>query len=197
MRRFGRQADMVVYQSEWARMYAGYLVGEVDSLVIRNGVDTSIFYPQKKNEHRDFLKYLFVQFNRDENKRWPEAAYRFHMDWRQNKKNRLTIVGAFTPELVDAGFDFFAGESVEYYLPVSDRYALADVYRAHDVLLFPAFADAAPNTVLEARACGLQIEGVNPIGGTTEMLEPDLDISLERMCDDYEKLFNLILVTKK
>ncbi len=196
MRRFGECADVIVYQSFWAKDYAGYLIGDdINSMIIYNGVDQKIFYPPERD--RDYTRYLFVQFNRDENKRFTEAAYFFHMKWRKDKRIKLTIVGQFSPEIIDADFDFFAGEQIGHIPPIDDPHVLADIYRDHDVLLFPAFCDAAPNTVLEARACGLMIDLVNREGGTNEMLKDDLDISLDRMCQEYYSLFTLLLEEEK
>lgn len=189
MRWFGEISHAIVFQSNWARDYAGYLTGTDRSVIIYNGVDTDIFWPMKNPSVLPAAKrYLFVQYNRDENKRFTEAAYYFHMKFRENPLVRLTMVGQFSPELIDADFDFFAGEKINCIPPIEDPYKLADIYREHDILLFPAFADAAPNTVLEARACGLKIELVNPVGGTIEMIG-DFDISLDRMCQDYDALF--------
>ena len=193
MRRFAELADMVVFQSKWAEEYAGYLTGDCASMVIYNGVDTKVFRRGPEPDGLEGLRYLYVNFNRDENKRFPEAAYYFHKLWRQNSNIKLTIVGQFSPELVEGGFDFFAGENVEYLGVIADPDTLAEVYRDNDVLLFPAFADAAPNTVLEARACGLSVDLVNPVGGTKEMIDLE-DISLERMCDEYFSLFNFLMV---
>ena len=75
---------------------------------------------------------------------------------------------------------------------VSSRKELAKIYRSADALIFPAFADACPNVVLEARASGLQIIGVNYVGGTKELLDLK-DISLERMGQEYLSLFRLCL----
>jgi glycosyltransferase involved in cell wall biosynthesis len=190
---FSSLADRIVFQSEWAKDYAGYFTGDSPWQIIYNGVDKSIFYPAPEDEFENGLRYLFVQFNRDENKRFPEAAYYFHKRWRQDNRSKLTLVGQFSPELADAKFDFFAGEDVEYLGVISDPNTLAEVYRSHDILLFPAFADAAPNTVLEARACGLAVECVNPVGGTEELLDVNLDISLERMCREYYELFKSLM----
>jgi len=41
LKEFGKLADTVVYQSEWAFAYAGYFAG--NGVVITNGVDTEIF----------------------------------------------------------------------------------------------------------------------------------------------------------
>lgn len=193
MRLYAELADHIVFQSQWAREYAGYVTGHLDkSSVIYNGVDQSIFYPAKDKiaPSHGGKKYLYVQFNRDENKRFPEAAYDFHMAWRKNNKHSLTLVGQFSPELQAADFDFFAGEDVEYIPPISDPSVLADIYRGHDILLFPAFADASPNTILEARACGLAVEGVHPVGGSQELLYlSDEWLSLDRMITEFELIF--------
>jgi glycosyltransferase involved in cell wall biosynthesis len=194
MKNYAKLADAVVFQSEWAKDYAGFLTGTEKSHIIYNGVDTDIFFraPESDDGRFNSLKYLYIQSQNNDNKRFPEAAYLFHQYWKQDKNISLTILGEFNSELINADFDFFAGEDVVFLGVIPDPYALAKVYQEHDVLLFPAFADASPNTVLEARACGLHIEGVNPIGGTKELLNPELDISLERMCSDYYKLFQLI-----
>lgn len=192
MRRFSELSKNIIFQSKWAAFYAGWLTNNLKkSIIIYNGVDLNVFYPDKtKTIFNDkFKKFLFIQYNRDENKRFPEACYYFHLAWRNNKKHCLTLVGNFSPELIDAKFDFFAGEEIYYIPPIENEKILAQVYREHDVLLFPAFMDACPNTVLEARACGLEIACVNEIGGTKELLDPNLDISLERMGREYDNLF--------
>jgi hypothetical protein len=135
---------------------------------------------------------LFVQYNRDENKRFPEALYHFHQAWRKNKNLELWIVGNFTPELVEYGFDLFAGEPYRYFPPSSDPHYMAQIMRSAGTLLFPAFMDASPNTVLEARACGMKIDLVNPVGGTIELVDPNLDISLDRMCAEYDGVLKLL-----
>lgn len=204
MRRYGELADVVVFQSEWAKEYAGFLTGVENSIVIYNGVDIDIFNTNDRQVKGDIdlgpSNYLFVQFNRDDNKRWPEAAYHYHMVWRKNKKARLTIVGKFSPEnFNDDGsphFDFFGNEPITYIPPVEDPDVMASIYKDHEVLLFPAFGDAAPNTVLEAIACGMQIELVNPVGGTVEMVSNKFDLSLGRMCTEYNALFNLVFDQK-
>lgn len=196
MKRFGELADIIVFQSEWAREYAGYLTGTEHSMVINNGVDTDIFNLDDRTPSPRNDRYLYVQFNRDENKRFPEAAYHFHFVSRKNPEAKLTLLGAFSPEMITADFDFFGKENIEYIAPTPDPEVMASIYKDNDILLFPAFADAAPNTVLEARACGLEVQLVNPIGGTHEMMGV-VDISLDRMCSEYDALFKLIINTNE
>lgn len=204
MRRFSEVAQMVVYQSEWAQSYASALIhADTPAMVIINGVDKEIFRRGPEPEDESFVpgsRYLYVQYNRDENKRFPEAAYYFHKIHRNEPRAKLTIVGNFSPENFNEDgsphFDFFDKEQISFIPPVASPEAMSSIYQDHDILLFPAFADAAPNTVLEARACGLQVQLVNPVGGTKEMLEPELDISLERMCAEYLGLFSLLMQNK-
>ena len=206
MKRYGEVADIIVYQSEWAKEYAGWLANFSEATmdcIIYNGVDKKIFRPSPIPDDEETnrpLKYLYVQFNRDENKRFAEAAYHFHMRHREDPRIKLTLVGKFSADnFNDDGtphFNFFGDENIEYIAPVADPYMMAAIYRDHDVLLFPAFADAAPNTVLEARSCGLQIELINPTGGTKEMVDSKLDISVDRMCDEYFDLFNNLMRVK-
>lgn len=193
MVKFSDWSDRIVFQSQWAKDYAGFFTGKNAWQIIYNGVDKDIFNPAPERDYTEPKRYLFVQFNRDENKRFPEAAYFFHKRFLEDKRIKLSLVGQFSPELGSANFDFFADETVDYLGIVGTPEQMASIYKDHDVLLFPAFADAAPNTVLEARACGLEVECVNPIGGTSEMLSPFLDISLERMCREYYELFKELM----
>ncbi|TAK92932.1 hypothetical protein EPO05_07400, partial [Patescibacteria group bacterium] len=180
MRDFALLADEIIFQSEWAKVYVGdYLKFELKApamlnpQIVYNGVDTSVFnfndHPQDRGE-----KYLYIQFNRDENKRFPEVAYDFYV---KNFKARnqdlvipeLFLIGQFSPELVGANFDFFNKEVVHYTPPIADREALANMYRTCQFLYFPAFADASPNTISEAMACGCTPILTNVIGGTREV----------------------------
>src|SRR5690606_40784773 len=91
-------------------------------------------------------------FIRDENKRFTEAAY-FYSQVARREPDRvcLYIAGQFSPEVVQYNFDFFNGEQVEFLGPLTERKQVAAVMRTCKYLLFPAFADASPNTVGEAK----------------------------------------------
>lgn len=191
MRDFARMADVVVYQSEWAKEYAGYLCG--DGTVIHNGVDTSIFKPEGEKLPRDRSRvFLYVHYNRDENKRFPEAQYHFHKEWLRTKDCELWLVGRFEDKLIEYHFDFFAGEPVRYLGVVENPIEMAKIMRSSDVLFAPYFMDAAPNTVMEAMACGCKVELVNPVGGTQEIVEAG-PRSAEDMASEYIALFELAL----
>lgn len=183
-------SETTIYQSAWARKYAGYYSG--DGTIIYNGVDTKLFNKNGDKILRPVDKtiYLFVNHSSNENKRFEEAKYIFSMLWRENKNSELWLVGRF--EGKEYNYDFVDGEVVRDLGVVEDRNELAKIYRSADKLIYPAFIDACPNVVLEARASGLEIIGVNPEGGSVELLSESLDISLDRMCDEYYALFNLI-----
>ena len=195
MRDYGRMADLVIFQSEWARFYAGYLVG--DGTVVYNGVNKHIFRPTGEKLPRTKSRvHLVVQFNRDDNKRTTEAFYYHHLDWRKDKDCELWIVGKFSPENMEYNFDFFDGEVVRYFGVVEDREYLSQIYRSADVFYFPAFADASPNSVTEALACGCQVELVHPVGGTIEITEraaQGIIPSIYDMAAEYLSLFRLAI----
>jgi len=187
MREFAEMADAIVYQSKWSMDWIGSYVGYKEkSSVIYNGVDTKIFYKKPENT-KGYNIFLVVQYNRDENKRIPEAFDMFTKEWLKDKRSKLIIIGRFSPELVDANFDFFRDEPHEYLGVIQDRNDLANAMRRADVLLYPSYSDALPNTCTEAVACGLTVwhRGHAGVGEACTIPDP----SLERMGNEYLKLF--------
>lgn len=196
---FAQMADWIIFQSEWAKDYVGWWLvdNSIDinskSSIIHNGVDTEFFY--KNDKEKNDKRYLFVQFNRDENKREREAFYDFHQAFRKDKDVELWIVGRFSPELVNYNFDFFGGESVKYLNVIEDRLQLGDTMRSCKYFLFPAYADAAPNTLMEAMACGCEPVGVNPVGGSIEIKTlMDKGVrTIQDMAEDYKSVFSKLI----
>lgn len=193
---FAKLADFIIFQSEWAKDYAGWWFEQngIDisnkSAILYNGVDTDFFF--ENSTPRNDKRYLCIQFNRDENKRTPESFYLFHQAFRRDKDVELWVVGQFSPELVSYNFDFFSGENVSYHGIISDPAQLGELMRSSKYLLFPAFADASPNTVMEAVACGCEILGVNDIGGTKELINLK-GRTIQHMGDEYLKIFSDLL----
>ena len=193
LRMFGAMADEVVYQSEWAKQYAGWITKR-RGVVIYNGVDYEHFYFKDNPKDRP-ERYLYVSYNTDENKRWPEAAYDFHMRFRDNPEIEIWLVGTFgkqTGELLINDFDFFAGEQYRYIEPVADREALADIMRQCKYFYFPAYNDASPNSLAEAIACGCEPLLINPSGGSQEVYDlfRSRTYSIQTMADKYLAIFN-------
>jgi glycosyltransferase involved in cell wall biosynthesis len=182
MRDFTKLADKIIFQSQWAKDYVGTWLKikhgiQIDAIskVIYNGVDSNYFFYEDNPSNRGNT-YLYCSYNTDENKRFPEAAYHFYQISMEAIKNHtpppsLTIVGQFSDAVRQYNFDFFNEEKVKFIPPIADRMQMGSIYKQHKYLYFPAFADASPNTVSEAIACGCEVLLINSVGGTKEVVD--------------------------
>lgn len=200
LKEFAELADVVIYQSEWAKNYCEPLCG--DGTIIYNGVDKKIFsskgvgdnHPNKAN------RYLFAYHGKNELKQFWLAHFYFQMIFRKNPKAEFVFIYDFGKELTDlqnAKFDFWQGEKYEHRSQIQDPLEMAELMRTCTALIYPSTIDASPNIVLEARACGLDVFGTSEshLSGSKELLSEDLDISSERMCDEYYGIFDLLVNT--
>jgi glycosyltransferase involved in cell wall biosynthesis len=172
---FCQLADLVIYQSEWAKKFLMPFT-LTDGIVILNGVDKREF-PNINIGAPD--SYLYARSSRDEGKGWINAWY-----WFVNNKGTLDIVGKFSPENLDYNFDFY---NKERYRFLGERQDMAEVYRNNKYFLYSYWNDACSNTLLEAIASGCEIIDVNgalQTGGAPEIMACK-DISIERMHDEY------------
>lgn len=179
MKSFAEQADLVIYQSEWCKRFL-YPFTKKDGVVILNGVDTDKFKPG--NPEAD--TYLYVRSSRDEGKQWVMAWYWFIE--LNNPEAKINIVGKFSPENMEWGFDFFNGERYAFW---GEQRDMAEIYRQNKYFLYTYTNDACSNTLLEARASGCEIVDVyNQLstGGAPEIMACE-DISLTRMFSQYEE----------
>lgn len=190
-------ADLVIYQSKWAERYCHPLSG--DGMVIYNGVDSELFKPdpsmQKKN------RYLYAYHGRNELKQFWLAHYIFQMRHRDHEAVGdaaqfwfINDFGSEQPLMDNGNYDFWNGENYQHLELETTPEGMVRLMQQCHYLIFPSTLDACPNTVLEARACGMEVIGTAPefLAGTNELLNPDLDISLERMCDEYMGAFDLV-----
>ena len=200
MKELSDLSDVIIYQSNWAKNYCKPLCG--DGTVIYNGVDTDIFYPPKKEDKlKNHSRYLFAYHGKSELKGFWTAHYIFQQMHRTHNGqcdfHFIYDFGRDLEELKNSNFDFWNGETFSHLPKVDDPNDMADIMRNCSALIFPSVADASPNTVLEARACGLRVIGYpsEELSGTKELLDPNLDISLERMGEEYWGV--LLLVCQK
>ena len=195
MKEVADMCDVVIYQSEWAKEYCYPLTG--DGTIIYNGVNTKLFSPAK-HLRPSHDRYLFAYHGKSELKGfWIAHAY-FQRHFRKDEKSEFWFINDFgrdLEELQNSKFDFWNGEKFKHlpFVPTPPQMAMVMQQCTH--LIFPSVSDASPNTVLEARACGLEVvETAKPYqSGTYELLQSGLDISLERMGDEYFGVLSLAM----
>ena len=183
---FAQVADLVVYQSKWAKDYIRPFVRK-DGVVILNGADTDIFNTEIEGMPKDGSpQYLYVQYNRDETKQWHVAWYDYIIAQRLNPKAHLWIAGNFSPEQKEYNFDFFMDEKFEYLGVIPVSVEMARILRGTDKLLIPYFNDACSQTLVEALNCGVKDIVANNTGGTPEIINAPIEhLSGSYMTDRY------------
>jgi len=173
MKDFALMADVVVYQSEFAKdLLAGWVVPK-QWAVIHNGCDLSIFNDSNRHES-PVQRFLYSRFNRDETKNWEMARYIYEREYRLEQDSLLTIIGQFSDELREYNFDFYRNEKFQYLGVVQDPRALADIYKNTDQLIYTYFNDACSNTLIEALCCGCEIldpYNMANTGGSYEIMQ--------------------------
>jgi len=177
LREYADLADVIVYQSYWAKRLLQEILG--DGVVIHNGVDTDIFKPAvKSREVFDGKRILYIKNSRNETKQFHEVQYFWREYNLEREDDTLVLVGNFADDIVKVAhpFDFHNGEDVEYHGQVHDRKKLADIIRSCDVALLPYMYDACSNTVLEVQACGIPVI-YSPTGGTPEIVQDGVEMN--------------------
>lgn len=187
---YALRAKGLIYQSKWAKEYVGWILNNYygakrPDRVIYNGINTAI-YNNRGARHKKNI-YIYSRFNRDETKAWDEARYIFHQAFRKDPSVELWIIGAFSPDNLEYKFDFVCGEKFKFFGIINDEPLMASLFKQAGYFLAPYYNDACSNTILEAKACGLELI-VNYSGGTPEILELE-DISRERMVKEYLDFF--------
>lgn len=184
MKAFCDKADLVIYQSEWAKRFL-YPFTKVDGAVVLNGVDTDRFSGKGRLESNT-NSYLYCRSSRDEGKQWIMAWY-----WFVNNPGLLNIVGKFSSENLEWGFDFFNNER---YIFWGEQKDMPSIYANNKYFLYTYLNDACSNTLLEARASGCEIidvYGMLQTGGAPEIMACK-DISIERMIKQYKEAINVV-----
>lgn len=193
MKRFADQADLIVYQSKFAReLLKPFLIK--DGVVILNSVDRDIFHSNGRQEDTT-AKFIYSRVNRDETKNWEMARLIFQEESQvRDGEAMLNIVGQFSPELVEYNFDFYNNENYHYWGTIADPASLANIYRNSDYLIYTFWNDACSNTLIEALCCGCTVAdkyGMAKTGGALEILNKFYTkgaeyFGLERMKKEYE-----------
>ena len=178
-------ADLVIYQSEWAKRFL-YPFTKKDGAVILNGVDTKL-YNYKNRTITNPHSYLYARSSRDEGKQWINAWYWYVEQNAKEPESELEIVGKFSSENLEYNFDFY---NEERYIFMGEQRSLVDSFKRNKYFLYSFTNDACSNSLLEARASGCEIVdvcGAISTGGAPEIMDCE-DISVERMVSEYEKV---------
>ena len=203
LKEFSQGADVVIYQSEWARKYVRAFTG-IDGTVIMNGVDRTIFNT-KGRVNREVLQqrnYLYIRSSTNESKRWQEAKYIYRQEFLNYGNTHLNIVGNFGDYLKQYGDDFIKNykmgmfdEPYTYLGQITDPNHLAEIYKRSHYVIAPFYNDACSNVMLEARACGceLMMGTAANTGANQEILAlPDDKMSIEYMGEQYLGIFKVL-----
>lgn len=202
MKDFAEWADLIIYQSNWAKDYLMPFLKR-DGVVILNGTDTSVFKPGSQPGNPNTV--LYSRFNRDETKNYEAARYWFSRFAEANPDAGLIIVGQFGDEIRDANFDFYNGERFRY-LGTLPKFEMADLYRQCGKFLYTYFNDACSNTLIEALCSGCEVVGdkyYRKTGGAAEIMavfesagsleKARRFFSLERMALEYKEAMEALL----
>lgn len=186
MKAFCELADLVIYQSEWAKRFL-YPYTKKDGSVILNGVDTNRF--NKDNRFSESDTYLYARSSRDEGKQWINTWYWFVEQSANNPNSRLEIVGKFSRENMEYNFDFYNGEK---FIFMGEQSNMVDIYKRNENFLYSFVNDACSNTLLEAIASGcniVDVYGALSTGGAPEIMNC-ADISVDRMIKQYKEVID-------
>mgnify|MGYP000019279607 CR=1 FL=1 len=146
----------------------------IESRVIPNGVDTSIFYPRNQSLIREELKLplhepvlLFVANGIKAN------SFKDYSSLREVVKS-LGQTSELPLHFIALGEDAepeHLGNATIHYIPrTTDMHQVAKYYQAADIYLHPAKAETFPTAILEAMACGLPVIA-SDVGGISEQVD--------------------------
>lgn len=184
MKHFAQNSHLNIFQSKWAYDYLSPILNR-GGKVILNGVDTGLFNDKDRENNED---YLYIRSSRIEEKGWELARYEYSLRWLMDNETNLNIVGKFSSENQVYNFDFINDERFKFW-GIQPPKMLAHIMKRSKYFLYSYFIDACSNTLLEARASGMEIidvMGALNTGGAPEIMDCE-DISIERMIRQYRE----------
>lgn len=184
---FAQIADLIVYQSQWAKNLLMPFLGK-DGVVILNGTDLEVFNDYGRVTNK---VYGYSRFSRDETKNFEVARFMYSAIQYADPEAELYVVGQYSQELIEGKFDFYMDEKYRY-LGVLDKHKMASVYKDITYMIIPYYNDACSQTLIESLVSGCKLVPNTYLetGGSPEIIEMYNKIgaryfSLERMVNQY------------
>ena len=191
MRFVCQRADLVIYQSQWAKELLDDYLKPKKSVVILNSVDESIFFPGA-GIPTDKEIYFYSRSSNHDNKGWHNVYY-YYQELHKGKVGReLWIAGRFSPENIPRNFDFFNGEKIRYLGFIQDPEAMALTFRTAKHFIYSYSHDCCSNTLIEALLSGTDVIYLEESGGAKEIKEASEKYGreyfyLQRMGGEYKE----------
>ena len=148
--------------------------GLVETRVIPNGIDLSVFKPGDRKLQRERLslpqpaRILLFAAVKARTNMWKDfdtlmQAVRQIAETFRNETLLFVAVGESGPD------EHIGNATIRYAGPIESAAEMAAYYQASDVYMHAARADTFPSTVLEAQACGIPVVAT-AVGGIPEQI---------------------------
>ncbi len=159
--------------------------------VIKNSVDSTIFYPSKKDFSSKSGKIKLISTSWSDNINKGASVYRWleqNLDW---DRFDYTFVGRSPIKF----------KHITMMSPV-DSVNLADILREHDIFVTASVHDPCSNALIEALSCGLPVIGARS-GGHPELIgkagylfddKKDILGLIDNLVDNYQQAQNSIKI---
>jgi glycosyltransferase involved in cell wall biosynthesis len=146
----------------------------VQSKVIPNGIDLSIFKPADRAKARHQLgidmdaKVILFAANGIKRNPFKDYATIYDAIKQLSKVNTSKVIVIALGE--EGKSEAIGNIHISYVPPISDRHKVASYYQAADVYVHASHADTFPTSILEAMACGLPVVAT-AVGGIPEQVD--------------------------
>ena len=159
--------------------------------VIKNSVDSTIFYPSKKDFSSQLGKIKIISTSWSDNINKGASVYQWleqNLDW---DRFDYTFVGRSPIKF----------KHITMMSPV-DSVNLADILREHDIFVTASVHDPCSNALIEALSCGLPVIGARS-GGHPELIgeagylfddKKDILGLIDNLVDNYQQAQNSIKI---